>query len=207
MQYQLFLDTTFSWTKLVIRNGITSWALHQHAAPQCSAHGSLRCSEKVLPHFDFHPFFWNNIFSKKMILNCIGSKRIVLESSPSSDRYSAQSHRWISVFHCRPEIEINRMKTNDKRLCFFGLGSLGMLHSFIFLGYFVILSFFEIVFRKKRKTTLLQLIGLCLSLNGSLRKASSFSLNNKIRICHGWGSKRQILVSRFPLVLVCWWTF
>ena len=133
----------------------------------------------------FSTFFCNNFFSKKMILNCIGSKRIVLESSPSSDRYSAQSLRWISVFHCRPDIEINRMTTIDKLLLF--LVPLGMLHSFIVLGCFVILSLFETVFRKKkRKTTLLQLIGLCLSLNGSLRKASSFSLNNKIRICHGW---------------------
>ena len=30
---------------------------------------------------------------------------------------------------------------------------------------------------RERKTTLLQLIGRCLSLNGSLRKASSFSLD------------------------------
>ena len=64
---------------------------------------------------------YNNIFSKKMILNCIVSKRTVLESSPSSDRYSAQSHRWISVFHCRPEIEINRMTTIDKLLFFWFL--------------------------------------------------------------------------------------
>ena len=78
--------------------------------------------------------FCNNFFSKKMILNCIGSKRIVLESSPSSDRYSAQSLRWILVFHCRPESEINRMKTNDKRVCFFC--SFGYVAFFYSLGLF-----------------------------------------------------------------------
>ena len=100
----------------------------------------------LIPIFNL---FLQQFLSKKMILNCIGSKRFVLKSSPSSDRYSAQSHRWISVFHCRPEIEINRMTTIDKLLCF--LVPLGMLHYFIFWGYFVILSFFETVFRKKKK--------------------------------------------------------
>ena len=83
----------------------------------------------LIPIFNL---FLQQFLSKKMILNCIGSKRFVLKSSPSSDRYSAQSHRWISVFHCRPEIEINRMTTIDKLLCF--LVPLGMLHYFIFWG-------------------------------------------------------------------------
>ena len=84
----------------------------------------------LIPIFNL---FLQQFLSKKMILNCIGSKRIVLESSPSSDRYSAQSLRWISVFHCRPEIEINRMTTIDKLLCF---GSFGYVALFYILGLF-----------------------------------------------------------------------
>ena len=72
--------------------------------------GHSNALKKVLPHFDSHfqPCF-ATFFSKELYWLI----KIFLGGLPLSDRYSAQSLRWISVFHCRPEIEITRMTTND----------------------------------------------------------------------------------------------